>query len=36
MQNKIKSEPIICGIDIGAWTLKIAAYDGEKFEILTN
>ena len=36
MQKKPKAEPVICGIDIGAWTVKIGCYDGDKFEILTN
>ncbi len=32
----MKSTPVICGIDIGSWTVKICAYDGQKFEVLTN
>jgi hypothetical protein len=31
MEKKKKAEPVICGIDIGSWTVKIACYDGEKF-----
>lgn len=29
-------KPVICGVDIGSWTFKVCAYDGSKFEILTN
>ncbi len=27
----MKSTNVICGIDIGSWTAKICAYDGQKF-----
>jgi len=36
MQKQPKLDPIICGIDIGSWTVKIGCYDGNKFDILTN
>ncbi len=36
MQKKSKLDPIICGIDIGSWTVKIGCYDGNTFDILTN
>jgi molecular chaperone DnaK (HSP70) len=36
MQKGPKLEPVICGIDIGSWTVKIGCYDGSKFDILTN
>lgn len=36
MQNKKKMDPVICGIDIGSWTVKIACYDGTNFDIMTN
>jgi len=28
MDKKPKAEPIVCGIDIGSWTVKIGCYDG--------
>ncbi len=36
MQKNSKLDPVICGIDIGSWTVKIGCYDGSKFDILTN
>ena len=36
MQNKQNLDPVICGIDIGSWSVKIGCYDGSKFDILTN
>jgi len=32
----MKSTPVICGIDLGSWTVKISVFNGEKFEVLTN
>lgn len=36
MQKKTKLDPVICGIDIGSWTVKIGCYDWTNFEIMTN
>ena len=32
----MKGRPVIVGVDIGSWTLKICAFNGEKLEVLTN
>lgn len=32
----MKSTPVICGLDLGSWTLKLSAFSGDNFEILTN
>lgn len=32
----MKSTPAICGIDLGSWTFKLCAFNGDRFDILTN
>lgn len=32
----MKSTPVVCGIDLGSWTTKVAVFSGDQFTILTN
>jgi molecular chaperone DnaK (HSP70) len=34
--TKMKSTPVICGMDLGSWSFKLCAFNGEKLEVLTN
>lgn len=32
----MESTSVICGIDIGSWSIKISVFSGDGFQILTN
>jgi molecular chaperone DnaK (HSP70) len=32
----MKPSAVIVGVDVGSWSLKLCAFNGEKLEVLTN